>query len=268
MLFDSGPLDFRAQRIVFVHIPKTGGSSLRKVLFNQLGAENCIELRSEKLEKIHTSGIHQLAWTAREAVRRRAMRLVGADPRNPKDNRRAGLEAMRAVSGHFGLGQEPASTRQPAYITLVRDPVDRFLSHYYFIRDMSPHGAEAGRAKHPAQQHDLEEFVQLLHSGKLKSVTNVQCRYLGGSERFDCARRAVDERVFLAAPSKRSQDFLDLLRPVLCIQAIEIPQENVGRAKLKAPAPSHEILDKIRSLVSQDQLLFDYVSDQFNALYR
>jgi len=77
-----------------------------------------------------------------------------------------------------------------------------------------------------------------------------------------------DNRVFLAAPADRLDGFLELLRPILPSLPAQAPRANVGKARLEKAPPSRESLDKIREMVAEDQLLFDYVSKDFDEVYR
>jgi hypothetical protein len=96
----------------------------------------------------------------------------------------------------------------------------------------------------------------------------MQCRFLGGANRFEPARRAVDDRIFLAAPTNRLDDCFELLQPVLGLQPTVAPRSNVGKVRQGKAPPSPETLAKIREMTSEDQLLFDYVSRVFDNLHR
>ena len=267
MLYCPKRVDFSRQRVVVVHIPKTAGSALRTTLFESLGRENCLSTGAEKIGKIHPNRVHKLWWSARERVREAAMRARGVDPLL----RRCGtakIEAMRLTAGHFAVGGEPPDSRKPVYISMVRDPVDRFLSQYYFSHDLRAKWPEGVRERHPWWTYDLDRFVDFVFSRKRWTVTNVQCLYLGGRDRFEAARRAIDDRIFLAAPSQRLGECIDLLRPVLNLKTESSARVNVGAARQRAAPPSAETLTKIEAMVSQDRLLFDYVSRTFDDLYR
>lgn len=268
MLFQPATLDFSTQVLVFIHIPKTAGSSFRTAMTAHFGSERCLSLRQEKIEKIYRSIAHRLAWRAREGSRRVASRLVGGDPLLPKSQRPVPISDIHLVAGHVVLGHEPRLSREPVYLTLVRDPVERFLSHFYFLKDLAAGAPEGARSGHPLQNYALDEYVDLLEGCRLRTMNNVQCGYIAGRESFSHARRVIDERVFLAAPSERLDDLLDLLRPVIGLDAVLAPRENVGVARSDAEAPPASLLAGIRALLAEDIQLFDYVSQSFDELYR
>jgi hypothetical protein len=222
----------------------------------------------DKVGKIQPSRVRKVAWTARQAIRKAAMWARGGDPRLAKFYSKAELEQMVFFEGHFALGEEPRNSRKPVYITLVRDPVDRFLSNYYMAHDQRARWSEGKQDRHPFWTYDIDRFVDYVYARRKWNDTNMQCRFIGGANRFEPARRAVDDRVFLAAPTDRLDDCLELLQPVLGLQSTVAPQWNVGQARQGRAPPSPETRAKIQEMTSEDQLLYDYVSRVFDDLYR
>jgi hypothetical protein len=269
MLFRSAPLDLARNVIVVVHVPKTAGSALCDALFEHFGPEQCFVADSpEKIGKIHPNRLHRLAWTMREELRMAAMRLRGGEPRLAEFHSRAELQRFQLFEGHFALGAEPKISRKPVYLTLVREPVDRFLSQYYYAHDLRAKWPEGSRDRHPYWTYDIDRFVDYAYARRRWTDANLQCRLIGGAANFAAARRAVDDRVFLAAPSQRLDDCLELLQPVLGLRSTVAPRSNVGNARQGQAPPSPAALAKIREMTSEDQLLFDYVSRVFDDLYR
>jgi hypothetical protein len=268
MLYRPTPLDFSRNVLVFVHIPKTAGTAACDVLFKQLGFDRCLETNDGKVGKIHESRLRKFAWRARKSLRNAALRLRGVDPLLPKSVARADFARLRLLGGHYALGEEPKLGREPVYLTAVRDPVDRFLSDYYYRIDQRSTRPAGRRERHAFWTYDVDRFVDHVYARRAWNEMNLQCRYLGGVATFAAAKRAVDDRVFLAAPSNRLNEFLQLLRPVLDLSSTQAPRSNVGRARQGKAPPSPETLAKIREMVSEDQLLFDYVSRAFDDLFR
>jgi hypothetical protein len=269
MLYQSAPFDFSRNVLVIVHVPKTGGSSLADAIFAHLGVENCLVTTStDKVGKIQPSRMRRLAWTTRETLRKTAMWARGGEPRLADFHSKAELERILAFDGHYALGGEPRNSRKPVYITAVRDPVDRFLSNYYMAQDNRAQWAPGTRDRHPYWAYDLDRFVDYVYARRKWNDTNIQCRFLGGANRFEPARRAVDDRIFLAVPTNRLDDCFELLQPVLGLQPTVAPRSNVGKVRQGKAPPSPETLAKIREMTSEDQLLFDYVSRVFDNLHR
>jgi hypothetical protein len=110
--------------LVFVHIPKTAGTVLGSVLtMNEPGE------RTRRLSNVF-KGSGGLSTTLIHRLR------ADAEPLN--------LDAARIVTGHFPLGigeylrKHAGPGRELRFITCLREPVDRTLSHYYQIRGRPP----------------------------------------------------------------------------------------------------------------------------------
>ncbi|WP_296696973.1 sulfotransferase family 2 domain-containing protein [Thiocapsa sp. UBA6158] len=95
--------------LLFIHIPKTAGTSVRVLLQDWLEPEELVLLYGE------SPGILESefrAWSDEEKVK------------------------VRLGYGHFHYGLHEALPQHSKYVTLMREPVDRVLSLYYFYRDV------------------------------------------------------------------------------------------------------------------------------------
>jgi hypothetical protein len=93
---------------VFLHVPKTAGSSLRTVLSREYGAR-------------------KVFYYDLPAGDRRGFDAIGAEMRERLRGRTAGL-----VTGHQFLGIHQALRVPCTYFTLLRDPIERVLSEYFY----------------------------------------------------------------------------------------------------------------------------------------
>jgi hypothetical protein len=128
--------------LFFLHIPKTAGSTLVEVIKRQY--------RSNEIYELNNSSFGE--------------ELAGL----PESRR----EEIRAIWGHFYFGVHTYIERPSTYVTMLRDPVERVISHYYYVRrDPSHYLYEV------AHNLTLEEFVA---SCGLAEPNNDQTRLLAG----------------------------------------------------------------------------------------
>jgi len=106
--------------VIFHHIAKTGGTSLRKVVQANYKGKALLEL--------YGPGRGSVAWYDEHyhALSRR---------------RKAEIQCIAAHSAHFII---PVIDRPFQVFTLLRDPVDRVISLYYFTKILAKSGAGRG----------------------------------------------------------------------------------------------------------------------------
>ena len=267
MNFRSSPVDFAHEVLVFVHVPKTAGSAFLQAFDERFGPNERLETRMEKVDRIYLSSFAARSFRAEQSFKNGMSELFGIERLLPRGSKRSMLQQIKLLSGHVTLGNEPKTGRLPLYLTLVRDPIERFISHYYYLHDLAQ-PEQRRRERQAARIYGLEDYVNRLASGALIGPTNVHCLFLAGNESFEAARRVVDEKVFLAAPSERLDEFLALLSMSCGVGPITASRSNVGAARQTAERPSPATIDKIRTLVGEDLRLVDYVGSQFDHLVR
>lgn len=108
---------------VFIHIPKTGGSTIRFIVAQQYGTEHIIYFEPGGMVGPVTA---ELPW----------------DPTIPSKNQLdkvlAGLD-IKLIIGHQKFGVHHLMNMPCRYFSMVRDPIDRVISNYYYAFDYPEH---------------------------------------------------------------------------------------------------------------------------------
>ena len=97
--------------VIFMHVPKTAGTSLRHIVQSQFQPHNVFEFYNLK--------------TLPPKVRKGIAKYNSLSE--------AQKQAIKFVSGHVGFGLHEFLSRPCTYITVLRDPVERVISYYYFL---------------------------------------------------------------------------------------------------------------------------------------
>ncbi len=146
-------MEIKKPRVCLVHIPKAAGTSLRRYLEKQYHKDEIVTF-------------YHLGMATD----------VGTD----------GLEARRLFCGHLDFATFrrilPEDTQ---YITVLRHPYERVLSHYYFWRSYKPEFAKTSLpdpvGPKLARQLDLADFLRCEAPIVRNTIFNVQARQLAGA---------------------------------------------------------------------------------------
>jgi hypothetical protein len=143
-----------APRLLFLHIPKTAGSTLRRIIERRYG--------------------RRAVFSVGEATGADIDRLAGMTPQQ--------LERIRAVVGHFPFGLHALLPDASTYVTLLREPADRIVSHFYYAArtSESPLFAEI-----EATGRNLRRYVE--EAPAAAWFNNGQTRLLGSIDPRDAA---------------------------------------------------------------------------------
>jgi hypothetical protein len=225
-------------RIVHIHIPKTAGTALR--------------------------GAFETAYKGemRSFPHRYERRYVDFRP-----------EDYDFYSGHIGF--KTASRIGGDIITVFRNPVDRFVSVYYFWRQLYANGVERSRNTAMAAKYDLDQFVlirdepflleefhnratwQVAHGSLLEH--RVELREQGKSE-DEIFRMAVENvgAFAVVGTQERMSEFGDKLKQKYGV-ALQINRENVTQNKVEKRDLRIQALRQIQDWVYMDLELYQCV---------
>src|SRR6187401_2983616 len=149
--------DGRPQVLLFQHIPKTAGTSLRHAL----------EVLYPAPERMYLYDRHDLD------------RAV--DPHRFAELPLEERAALRLVMGHFAFGIHDAVPGSSRYVTMLRHPVDRVASlyfHFKLLAEPRP-GSRGAQERETIQREDLslEDWV---FGGKQLQADNGMVRMIAG----------------------------------------------------------------------------------------
>lgn len=223
-----------AGRVVFDHLPKTGGSAIASWLTRELG-NGCISP--------HIDGEH-----------RDLIRQFGGQ--------------YSVLCGHVSFAPNDAHDPRYSYVTLFREPLDRSLSWLYFV--LTNHDDHARRALVPAVRRFLDsdgaDLDDILRPHLCNPYVEHFCR-LGGDGRHDDATRlaqalAALEQYAVIGLHDRMPRFIDDLSALLGLhgtQALERINVTASRPRVDGiPAPLRERLTAMNQL---DLRLYRSVQD-------
>ncbi len=226
------------QTIIFVHLPKCGGTTLNRLIE--------WEYSPTRVFSIDPSFFR---WSYRRVLRLSQRRLA----------------RMRAFQGHMPFGLHRILPQKATYLTVLREPVDRGISEYYYA---------LSRVVHPEHRTikrlSLDEYVQLT------PYANVQTKLLAGQDPgydflsgecdeiiFNRAKRNLAEHFSLVGLTERFEETLALARILFGWKIDNYSSFNVTKGRpSKAEIPS-EIQRVIEERYGYDVQLYEYAVKLF-----
>jgi len=246
----------RYKSFVYTHIPKCAGSSFRQLIFQSAidsGIQEDHIYIPETLGIPNNANLNQLNEKALEAVKRKELTIL-ADHSKFNVHRRLKLN-MTA----------------PFYYTLIREPVQRFISHYnYFYYDKG-YGNLKG-----VHLNELEKDSLV---GVLKSLSNITVDYI--SNRFDKIEPVMTQNTLKRAVYNLENHFacfgivekmepslhlLNQYSPEWITIKTAIPMKNSTKVKLNSP--KGEIIKLIKKHNKFDIDLYNFASKLFDIRYK
>lgn len=223
-----------AEKLLYIHIPKTAGQAFGEFLSRHLGPDNC------------SPGINRIKF--KEAISR--------------------YNRYRLISGHLypEIGDE--FPRDRVSIVTLRQPIDRFISDFSFVRS-SMVDIQAIR-KH--QRYSLDQYIENLSSNDMQDL-NLQTTMLWplGSPQFS---REWTYRVSCAKKALESIDFVGLQAELDDFAAMVagrfgwdfrngIAKVNVTRQRNEFDSLPRVLQIKLEDLLAPDIELYDYARNIF-----
>lgn len=133
-----------ASHIIFLHIPKAGGTTLRNVLYSQYARQKIFEIGED----------------------------VNGDIKRFKALPAADMGGIKLLSGHMSHGLHHFFPGSVKYLTMLRDPVKRVYSEFRFLSSNQLHPLYPMVSK--------LSFRQYLHINPTRQASNGQTRLLSG----------------------------------------------------------------------------------------
>jgi hypothetical protein len=218
--------------LLFLHVPKAGGTALWGALANRFSAEDCLD-----------------TYYARR----------------PSDDE---LNAARFVTGHLSMSVLDRFERRPFSVTVLREPMERALSVYSFFRELDdPNSGWPGLERYDAmlrlaKEHSLEDFIEEAPELVEHYLGNWQARMLG-AKRLDRAGETLEDaleglhRCDFVGLAERQDESVDwLARRLGWAPLAPLPRVNVTGTRLRREQISPAALEALLELTAVDRDLY------------
>jgi hypothetical protein len=248
--------------LIFLHIHKTAGTSLKHLL-TRLYPRDTTLLMDQRYFRLQDA----------------LDELAGLEP--------AGLERIDCLIGHVAYGVHRLLPRPPAYITMLREPVARTLSHYQFLRtvpapfitrildektQLTPYERRFRDHLRP-DDTPANSLAAFLDMSRESESLNLQTRMIGGfvpSDRFvppypplppnalEVAKANLRNHIAAFGLVERFDESLMLMKSQLGWRTIHYLRENVTRGPARRSAADRSLLQAIERDCGLDLELYEF----------
>jgi len=244
--------------LIFLHIPKTAGTTINNILENNYPINSRFYINPSNTKESRS--------------------ILAEMPEESKSN-------IRLLYGHMGFGWHNLLPTKCNYITFLRDPVERVVSHYNYVKFRLDH------------KHYLREIVErenmgiseYVSSGVCDELNNGQVRLLTGiedslqvpygeskfeygfnnREYLDMALNNLSEHfAFVGIQSEFDKSLVLLRHKHQLIKNIKYKARNVGAKRYAKVNPTEADLALIRKYNILDLELYNLIRTNFDSEWR
>ncbi len=233
----------KERTVIFLHLPKTAGKTLNLIIQNQYRPEDIYSL------PLNQKKIPGAIETLREL------------PVKKKKN-------IRVLKGHMDFGLHTDLPNPATYITILRDPVERAISNYYFV---------TGDPGHPMHAFTKSKSLAQWAALPNNNFNNGQIRMLAGihyktepltRQTLEIAKKNLDNHFSVVGLTERFDESVILLKRELGWNWPFYTRQNVTGKKIareNIPASAIEIIKKLNQL---DIELYEHAARLFDEKIR
>lgn len=239
-----------SQTVIFIHIPKAAGTTFYQVLDCQYKAQHMLHIKGGQDRKGSIDAFRKLS-----------------------EEKRARL---RCIRGHVPFGLHQWLSQPATYITILRNPIQRVVSYYYFVRNTPRHHFHREVIE---RNLSLEDFVR-----KMVDINenNLQTRWISGWVDFDAslmppyedlpahalelAKENIKNHFVVCGLTERFDESLLLMQKVLRWKNVYYMRRNVGKRRPSKGQLPVQTLRMIEKYEEKDLELCEHVAKKLQTM--
>ena len=285
MLFSSSVIDYNSI-FVLVHIPKSGGTSVRKNISIFFNEDQILRIGEPPIN--HYVG-NQINSKSNYNASNKITNFIKKYPAgiyisklhknlkfffkkiDPIDKKFEDLSYeeknnLRFISTYQERYTDPViSGKHFLRLLIIRDPVSRIQSYYFNC--LKKKNSKKPYAK-IAHKNDINYFIEYLYEFRPYMISNPYTVCLSGTNDYLSAKNIINKKFFLAAPQERINDFLYLINSrIFHKNKQDIKKFNVNTLNSKKIIISDSLVRKIISTNQADINLKKYIESEFNSIF-
>jgi hypothetical protein len=217
---------------IFLHLPKAGGSTLNRIISRQYGPHEIYKVRVAPRSEI----VAELNGMPAEQLR-----------------------GLRMIIGHAAFGLHAAVPKPCSYITILRDPIERVISQYYYILRMPGHQQHQVLAR---GEQTLAEYARFVGNGQTRLISGLESNATDALH-LQTAKANLENHFSLVGLTESFDQFLVLLSAELGWKLRGYRRANVTAQRPPAKMVPASTLAAIRAGNALDLELYLFARELF-----
>lgn len=227
--------------VIFVHIQKTAGQTFRTILNQKFGSDRCLEIGKSA---------HHVS-----------IQCLGKMPKEKRDE-------FHCVMAHLPYGLHTYFDKPCYYITLLRDPVERAVSQFFYIC-RTPSNERYRLIK----ETDFS-FLSYVEHDEFGRSDNMQIRYIINDfvkekidmEGYELAKDALLKKFALFGITERFEDTIKLLETSFKWRIHKFKNKNVTKNRPALNALDPKAIRLLQEKNYYDLLLYQFALKHFETM--
>lgn len=226
--------DLDQLKIIFNHTPKAGGTSLHYFFQDLFGPDKVYRVNV----RVPTEEIYTIEKMTEEEKQR-----------------------YQIFQGHFKYGNHKFFSQPCLYIGIVRNPIDRIISNYYYL-----HRRGEEERKQKVQQQTLTEYFESQIEGRV-SAGAAQLRILTGQDDLAKAKEVIKRDYLMCCATEQLDRFQTVFARLYGRPDLAPKHRNVTKSRDMAGEEGQALREKYKDLFKPDVKFLRFVRKRFNDVY-
>ncbi len=233
------PKNKSSEIIFFIHIPKTAGATMRDIIEREFKRSSIYRVNGPKAE---------IDKFINFSIKKR--------------------NSFQIVRGHMEFGLHSYVSKPYKYVTILREPVARIISHYFYVKRTPSHYLHEKVVKHnmSLKEYALSDLSHELDNGQTRLIAGAEEIPVGECDlsTLNVAKTNLKKEFTVVGLTENFEETLMLFKQKLGWKNIFYYKKNVTQKTQKSSEYSIDLINAIKERNKYDLELYELAKEIFD----